>query len=107
VNLSLSSKSRPLVQSASIGSARVKDCASVTQGLEFVSGLALANCQDLLPMLQWNARHGIKLMRWTRIAMHLTQCFGVAVSASYVRPQRLHPAWQVFLTSAPCLQAVF
>jgi UV DNA damage endonuclease len=33
------------------------------KGLEFVSGLALANCQDLLPMLQWNAAHGIKLMR--------------------------------------------
>ena len=58
-------------QSASFGSARVKGCACVTQGLEFVSGLALANCQDLLPMLQWNAAHGIKLMRWTYIAMRV------------------------------------
>lgn len=33
------------------------------KGLEFVSGLALQNCQDLLPILQWNAAHGIKLMR--------------------------------------------
>jgi UV-endonuclease UvdE len=53
-------------ETASIGLARLNDYASVTQGLEFVSGLALANCQDLLPMLQWNAAHGIKLMRWTK-----------------------------------------
>ena len=58
-------------QSVSFGSAAVTGtCASVTQGLEFVSGLALANCQDLLPMLQWNAAHGIKLMRWTHFAVH-------------------------------------
>ncbi len=36
---------------------------ALMQGLEFVSGLALQNCRDLLPILQWNAEHGIKLFR--------------------------------------------
>jgi UV-endonuclease UvdE len=42
---------------------KLKTHVYAAQGLDFVSGLALANCQDLLPILQWNAAHGIKLMR--------------------------------------------
>lgn len=33
------------------------------KGIPFVSSLALQNCKDLLPMLQWNVAHGITLMR--------------------------------------------
>lgn len=43
------------------------------QGIPFVSGLALQNCRDLLPMLQWNVEHDIRFMR----------------CASFVLPQKL------------------
>ncbi|KAL4458568.1 hypothetical protein ABPG75_013433 [Micractinium tetrahymenae] len=33
------------------------------QGLPHVSRLALANCQDLLPLVAWNAQHGIHFFR--------------------------------------------
>lgn len=33
------------------------------QGIPFVSGLALQNCRDLLPILKWNVEHGIHFMR--------------------------------------------
>lgn len=33
------------------------------KGISFVSGLALQNCRDLLPILKWNVAHGIKFMR--------------------------------------------
>jgi len=33
------------------------------KGIPFVSGLALQNCRDLLPILKWNVEHGIHFMR--------------------------------------------
>ncbi|EGX94968.1 UV-damage endonuclease [Cordyceps militaris CM01] len=37
--------------------------ASVARGLLFVQSLGLANARDIIPMLRWNEKYGIKFMR--------------------------------------------
>ena len=44
------------------------------KGLVYISQLALQNCKDLLPIVQWNHEHNIRLFRYVpslgRIILH-------------------------------------
>jgi UV DNA damage repair endonuclease len=43
-----------------------RDCIKRTleaKGLPLLGELALANCRDLAPIIQWNHEHGIRLFR--------------------------------------------
>jgi len=44
------------------------------KGLVYISQLALQNCKDLLPIVQWNHEHNIRLFRYAfsmgKIVLH-------------------------------------
>ena len=40
------------------------------KGLPHISQLALQNCKDLLPIVQWNHEHNIRLFRYAQASEH-------------------------------------
>ncbi len=67
------------------------------KGLDYASELALANCKDLIKILQWNEARGIKFFRLSARKSFIGNVFSFANSLSSSFFNYLHKNYRLWL----------
>lgn len=66
------------------------------KGLVYISQLALQNCKDLLPIVQWNHEHSIRLFRYVHLLRPIFELMQSCITyPSHVTPVDAHHMYHV------------